>query len=82
MFLAKLFRIVTVAMLVLISTSSAWADPISKEQGDAILNELREIRQLLERSQPAAARPVPRNPDERATVSITGATILGKPTHR
>lgn len=58
------------------SSTVASAEPMSKEQGDAILTELRQIRQLLQRQQaPSQAQ----GADETATVTIGGFPILGKP---
>ena len=58
---------------------SARAESMTKEQGDAILNELRQIRQLLQRPQ-QQAQPAPQAPlpDEPASVSIAGVPFLGK----
>ena len=58
---------------------SAQAEPMSKEQGDAILNELRQIKQLLQRP-PQQAQQVQQAPkaDEPATVSVAGLPFLGK----
>jgi protein-disulfide isomerase len=53
---------------------------MSREQGDAILGELRQIRQLLQRppQQQAQQAPQPPKPDEPASVSIAGFPLLGK----
>ena len=58
----------------------AHAEPMTKEQGDAILGELRQIRQLLQRQPQQQAQPAPQppKPDEPASVSIAGFPILGK----
>jgi protein-disulfide isomerase len=57
----------------------AYAEPMTKEQGDAILNELRQIKQLLQlpqqQVQPAAQAP---KADEPASVSVAGLPFLGK----
>jgi protein-disulfide isomerase len=52
---------------------------MTKEQGDAILTELRQIKQLLQRPQPQA-QPAPQAPpaDEPAKVSIAGEPVLGR----
>lgn len=64
----------------MISPVPVSADPMTKEQGDAILNELRQIRQLLQRPPQLQAQPAPQapKPDEPASVSIAGFPVLGK----
>ena len=59
--------------------ASARAESMTKEQGDAILNELRQIKQLLQRPQ-QQAQPAPQAPlpDEPASVSIAGVPFIGK----
>ncbi|MDA8428738.1 MAG: thioredoxin domain-containing protein [Geobacteraceae bacterium] len=59
--------------------SAAHAEPMTKEQGDAILTELRQIKQLLQKPQ-QLAQPAPQAPkaDEPATVSVAGVPFLGK----
>ena len=57
----------------------ALAEPMTKEQGDAILTELRQIRQLLQRPpQQAAAQQAPQAPpqDEKASVSVAGESFM------
>lgn len=57
--------------------SMAYAEPLTKEQGDAILSELKQIRNLLERQQ-GAQQPAAPKPD-RAAVKISGKDyVLGK----
>jgi protein-disulfide isomerase len=57
------------------------AAPLSEAQGEAILSELKQIRQLLERQQQAplanAPQPAPRA-DERASTSIADTPFIGK----
>src|SRR5438876_9437633 len=53
-------------------------EPMTKTQGDAILDELRQIKKLLERPPappPGAAAP---RPDERVKVSLGTAPALGR----
>lgn len=55
----------------------AWPEAMTSEQAEAILTELRQIRQLLERQQGAqAAKPEANQP---LSVSIAGAYALGRP---
>jgi len=65
-------------MLVFFAPMPSAADGMTKEQGDAILQELKEIRKLLEKNQRAAApkqgRQAPTGP---VKVSIEGGTLLG-----
>ena len=51
--------------------------PMTKDQGDAILKELREINQLLARQQKQQAQVAPSNP-ENLTVKSNAKYILGK----
>jgi protein-disulfide isomerase len=75
---------VIAAARVLVLAAAAWAsslalaEGITSQQADAILQELRNIRALLERGQPAPAQapqPVPQPP---VKVSLKGAPVLGK----
>jgi len=68
-----------VASLLIFGVPAAHADPMTKEQGDAILTELRQIKQLLQRPQQQAQQ-APQAPkaDEPASVSIAGFPVLGK----
>jgi len=65
--------------LTLLSSVALHAEPMTKEQGDAILNELRQIKQLLQKPQ-QQAQPAPQAPkaDEPASVSIAKLPYLGK----
>jgi protein-disulfide isomerase len=63
------------ALLLLLSVTASQAEPMTKEQGDAVLNELRQIRQLLQR--PPQAQQAPK-PDEPASVSVAGLPFLGR----
>ena len=72
-------RAALIAFLAALSTL-AFADGITSQQADAILQELRAIRGLLERgaqpaAQPQAQQPVPQGP---VKVSLKGAPALGK----
>jgi len=65
--------------LTLLSSVALHAEPMTKEQGDAILNELRQIKQLLQKPQ-QQAQPAPQAPkaDEPASVSVAKLPYLGK----
>lgn len=63
------------AVFLFSSAACAMAEPMTKEQGDTILNELRQIKQMLQR--PQQPPPTPR-PDEPARVSVAGLPFLGK----
>jgi protein-disulfide isomerase len=60
--------------------ASAYAEPMTKDQGDAILSELRQIKQLLQRPTQQQAQQAPQAPppDEPAKVSVAGLPFLGK----
>ena len=63
----------------LIAGAAVLAEPMTKEQGDAILKELREIKQVLEKQQRPQAQPqqAPQKP-ERVKVKGGGDYTLGK----
>ncbi|MDD5057534.1 MAG: DsbA family protein [Sideroxydans sp.] len=67
----KLFCLTLAALLVLSSTASASDSGMTREQGDAILKELREIRQLLARQQATPAKP------ENLTLKADATFVLG-----
>jgi protein-disulfide isomerase len=73
-------RLAVLVFAALVS-SLALADGITSQQADAILQELRNIRALLERgplapaAPQAAQQPVPQPP---VRVSLKGAPVLGK----
>ena len=60
-----------------LTIAPAWADGLTKEQGDAILQELRQIKLLLQRNQvQPTARPRPQQ-DVRVELPLTNAPALG-----
>lgn len=66
------------AMVVMIFCDTARADGVSREQGDAIISELRQIRQMLEKQQkPEAAQAAPA-PAERVRLKLGKEFSLGK----
>lgn len=60
--------------LLLFSMTACNTEQMTKEQGDAVLKELQQIKQLLQRPQQAQAP----KPDEPASVSVVGLPFLGK----
>jgi protein-disulfide isomerase len=69
--------LVTIMSAILFTVSgAAMAAPMTKDQGDAILKELREIKQLLARQQPPAP-PAQRMP-QNLTVNGAAIYVLGK----
>ena len=72
--------IVVILSAILLSPLAAHAEPMTKEQGDAILSELRQIRQLLQRPPQQQGQQAPQapKPDEPASVSVAGLPFLGK----
>lgn len=79
MYTLKIRIIIAALTATSLFTASAYAEPMTKEQGDAMLKELRQIRQLLQKPQ-QQAQPGPQaaKADEPATVSIAGFPVLGK----
>lgn len=75
----KVFYAALVCAYMVLSLTAAQAEPMTKEQGDAILTELRQIKQLLQRP-PQQAQQAPQAPkaDEPAKVSVAGLPFLGK----
>lgn len=75
----KLSITVICCAALLILPATALVDPMTKEQGDAVLNELRQIRQLLQRphhsAQQTAQQP---RVNEPAGISVAGEPFLGK----
>lgn len=67
-------KILLVILMAILPVAS-FAEPMSKEQGDAILKELHEIRQVLEKQAPAQRLPAP---DERVTVDVSGIQSQGR----
>jgi protein-disulfide isomerase len=64
--------------MMLIFATFSHAESMTREQGDAILKELQQIRQLLQRpAQPQQGSQAPK-PDEPASVSVSGLPYLGK----
>lgn len=68
-----------VAAFATCSVSSGFGEGLSKGQGDAILNELRQIRTLLERQQrPTAQQPPPAPEPEKVTLKLGAEYTLGR----
>jgi protein-disulfide isomerase len=76
----RISSIIVFLIVMLLPSIAVHAEPMTREQGDAILGELRQIRQLLQRQpqQQAQQAPQPPRPDEPASVSISGFPLLGK----
>jgi protein-disulfide isomerase len=78
----KIRTVVVTTLAFITLAASALAEPMTKEQGDAILTELRQIKVLLQKPQ-QQAQPAPQaaqapKADEPATVSIAGEPFLGQ----
>ena len=77
----RVFMTAVVLTLVLggVVAVSSWAadEPMTKTQGDAILDELRQIKKLLER-QPAAPAAAGPRADERVKVSLGSTPSIGR----
>ncbi len=54
--------------------------PMTKQQGDAILQELRNIRQVLERQQAKPAAPAEEPPTKAKITDLSGVSMLGSKT--
>src|SRR5438552_18453173 len=53
-------------------------EPMTKTHGDAILDELRQIKKLLERMPPAPSAAAAPRADERVTVGLGTAPAIGR----
>lgn len=74
----KVFRVLLLGLLSVVFCAPAFGDGLSREQGDAIISELRQIRQLLEKQQKGeAAQPLPA-PPERVRLKIGREIALGQ----
>src|ERR1051326_2988824 len=71
-------KIAVLPLAMLLPVAAQQNDGISKQQADDILNELRQIRQLLERQARPQPSPVPApEPVTHAKVSLDGVPMLG-----
>ena len=68
------------AALPLAAQTAADQTPMTRQQGDQILQELRQIRQLLERQAKAAAAPQEELPTKAKISDLTGVNMLGSKT--
>lgn len=73
--------ILGMAMVVFVGLGSAWAEGITREQGDAILKELKQIRKELEEIKKQNLRAPRRGPARPLTAKVTtnGSPSLGDP---
>ena len=72
----KNYLVAIISAIIFTVSGTALAAPMTKDQGDAILKELREIKQLLARQQPPAP-PAQRMP-QTMTVKSDAIYVLGK----
>ena len=59
-------------------TMPAYGEGITREQGDTIVNELKQIRQLLDKQQRPAAPPTAPAPPERVRLKLGNDYVLGR----
>lgn len=76
----KNWLMVMMSALITMMSGTTWAEPLTKNQGDAILKELREIKQLLARQQQRQAPTAPSVPPKLENLTVKGGAIyvLGK----
>lgn len=67
-----------IGLLTALFCTPAIADSLSREQGDAIISELRQIRQMLEKQQKGAAPPAEPVQPERVRLKIGSEFALGR----
>lgn len=65
-------------LVTLLFSSSAMGDGLSRDQGDVIISELRQIRQLLEKQQKGDTAPAAPAPPERVRLKIGKEFTLGR----
>jgi protein-disulfide isomerase len=70
------FAALPLALLLPLAAQQPAGEGITKQQADEILNELRQIRQLLQQQQAKAPAPVPEQP-ARAKLNLDGFQMLG-----
>lgn len=74
----KILQLPAYALLAALVSGPACAEGISREQGDIMISELRQIRQLLEKQQAAAPAAPAANPTPRVSLKLGKEPILGK----
>lgn len=76
----KNWLVVMMSAIIITMNGTVLAVPMTKDQGDAILKELREIKQLLARPQQPQAQPAPSAPQAPQNLTVKGDAIyvLGK----
>jgi protein-disulfide isomerase len=67
-----------VGFLLATASGQAFGDGLSREQGDVIISELRQIRQLLEKGQKADAAPAAPAPPERVRLKLGKEYAMGR----
>jgi len=70
----KYFAVLLLAALPLAAQQNK---PLTKEQGDEIIKELRQIRQLLEKQQAKPAAPAEEQPTRAKITDLSGVSMLG-----
>lgn len=76
----KNWLVVLISAIIIMMSGSVLAAPMTKDQGDAILKELREIKQLLVRPQQALPPLPPSTPPMPVNLTVKGGAeyVLGK----
>jgi protein-disulfide isomerase len=76
----KKWFVAMMSAIIITMSGTTWAVPMTKDQGDAILKELREIKQLLARPQQQQAPVGPSTPSKLENLTVKGDAIyvLGK----
>jgi len=74
----KISVVLFIGLLTVLFCSSALGEGLSREQGDAMISEMRQIRQLLEKQQKANAAPPAPAPPERVRLKIGREFALGQ----
>jgi protein-disulfide isomerase len=73
----KNYLVAMLAVIVVAMGGAALAEPMTRDQGDAILRELRDIKQLLAAQQQAPAQPAAPQPAPNLTVRGDAIYVLG-----
>lgn len=74
----KISTVLLITLLTALCCTPALGEDLTREQGDAIISELRQIRQLLEKQQKGGAAPAEPAPPERVRLKIGKEFALGQ----
>jgi protein-disulfide isomerase len=74
----KILKILVIGLLMALLCTQASGEGLSREQGDAIVSELRQIRQILEKQQKVDAAPAAPAPPQKVQLKLGKEYSLGR----